>query len=120
MQYAGRIHVAAMYAECIGVDDQLRPAFQTHLAELQQRQAAQCRQQHAIAGMQLQLADRGNGLLVQEARGQEAQACAAIIVQTVQPGRTAAGLIPKCIVDRPRRRPQPLQQRLDQRNIPGR
>jgi hypothetical protein len=120
VQHAGRIHVAAVHAECIGVDDQLRPAFQPHLAERQQRQAAQRGQQHAIAGLQLQLADRGNGLLVQEARGQHAQACAAFVVQSVQPGRAAAGVIPQCIVDRPRRRPQPLQQRLDQRNIPGR
>ncbi|MNI45444.1 hypothetical protein D3C73_998680 [compost metagenome] len=39
VQYAGGIHVAAMHAERIGVDDQLRPALQPDLAELQQRQA---------------------------------------------------------------------------------
>jgi len=81
VQYPGGIHVAAMHAERIGVDDQLRPTLQPHFAELQQWQAAQCGQQHAIGRLQLQLTDRGDGLLMQEARGQRAQACTPFVVQ---------------------------------------
>src|SRR3546814_6669004 len=58
VQHAGGVDVAAVHAEGVGVDDQLRPAVQSLLAELEQRQAAHRGQQGARGGIEFEIAHR--------------------------------------------------------------
>ena len=89
------------------------------LVSYRQWQAAQRSEQQALGGVEFQPGDRGDGLAVQEVRGQLAQAQGARVIQRQQPRAGLANLLPERIVNGRRRAPPAVQQPLDQRNIPG-
>src|SRR5690606_2633136 len=68
----------------------------------------------------LQLAERGDGLFVEEARSQSAQPLAALGVERGRPRQGCAGGLPGFVGNRGNARPQPARKPLDQRNMPGR
>ncbi|NJC50616.1 UNVERIFIED_ORG: hypothetical protein GGR78_003942 [Xanthomonas campestris] len=90
MHHSGRIHMRALHAECVRVNDQLRPATPAGRADVQQGQAAGGSQQDVIVRLQLQPVERGDGFLPQELRGQCTQTVLAGRIERSDPGAASA------------------------------
>ena len=69
--------------------------MQALFAELEQRQAAGRGKQGVLCDVQLQVADRGDRLALQELRGESLQAGITIRIQPAQPRQAGAGVAPQ-------------------------
>ena len=110
VHHACGIGVAAVDAEGFRIHQQLRPAAQTFGPEFEQRQTAQRSEQRALRRLQGKAGEWSDGFLMQEARGQSAQAGGAVVIERSDPRRVATHRIPNRRIEIGRRGPQALQE----------